>query len=69
MTNPPDDLTLPDRLRLAGFELILQGCPAWLYGAVYEAAEIVTATVPVEGSGSAVVAEVRSVDLRERPDA
>lgn len=44
MTTPPDNLSLPDRLRLAGFELILQGCPSWLYGAVYEAAEILVDT-------------------------
>jgi hypothetical protein len=40
MTSPPDHLSLPDRLRLAGFELICQDAPCWLYGAVYEAATI-----------------------------
>ena len=43
MTTASDDLSLPDRLRLAGFELILQGCPAWLYSAAYEAAAILAA--------------------------
>lgn len=38
MTNSPENLSLPDRLRLAGFELMLQGCPAWLYSGPYEAA-------------------------------
>lgn len=40
MATPPDDLTLPDRLRLAGFELILQGSPPWLYSAPYDAARL-----------------------------
>jgi hypothetical protein len=38
MTTPPADLSLPDRLRPAGFELILQRCPPWLFSAPYEAA-------------------------------
>ena len=66
MTTSPDDLSLADRLRLAGFELILQGCPAWLFGAVYEACERLEARDGEPLSGQGIFPEAK---LSPTPDA
>lgn len=65
-----EDLTLSDRLRLIGFEVMLQRLPTWMLGALYDAAARLEDRRPdgwCESTRTGAGGPVAQADRRARP--